>query len=138
LVASMGSLSSLFRPTIRGLRLPNLIKTQSVQFVICVPGVNFFRSVIRLLSGVIGQRQQRQALAVVEVTVGKSAEKEDKARNHQGEAEKHQNDDHIHDDPRDMRTVVRLTTASELAGMKMAAATGVTRPAAQKPIATRL
>ena len=117
---------------------PDFTKTRSVQFVIFVPGVNFFRAVIRLLPGVIGQRQQRQALAVVEVTVGKPAEKEHEARNHHGEAEKHQNDDHIHDDPRDMRTVDRLTTASELAGRKMAAATGVTRPAAQNPIATSL
>lgn len=118
--------------------IPGSIGTQSVQFVIPIPGVNFFRPVVLFRSVIIGQRKDRQTFFVVEVAVAQSREKENETRYHQRETEEDENDNHIHDEPRDTRTAVNVTTARELAGMKMAAATGVTRPAAQQATATTL
>lgn len=91
-----------------------------------------FRAVI------VGEREDGQTLAVIEVSLMESVEKENESRYHQGEAEENENHDHFHERPFETRTAVSVTTATELAGMKMAAATGVTRPAAQQPTATTL
>ena len=100
--------------------------------------VNFFPRALFFRAVVIGQGQEREPLAMLEIARVKSIEKENESRYHQGEAEENQDDDHIHDFPFADRTAVRVTTARELAGMNTAAATGVTRPAAQHATATTL
>lgn len=93
---------------------------------------------VLIRSLVVGQRQDGEALAVVEVALVQAIEKENESRYHQGEREENEDDDHFHDGPFVTRRAVSVTTATELAGMNTAAATGVTRPAAQQATATTL
>lgn len=123
------------RPSVRG---PARIGTRSGQFVIPIRGVNFFCPVILQRGFVIGKREDRQAFAVVEIALVQTIEKENESRYHQGQAEEDEDDDHFHVGPFVTRSAVRVTTATELAGMNTAAATGVTSPAAQQATATML
>lgn len=100
--------------------------------------VNFFRPHLHIRAVIVLQRQQGEPFAVVEITGVQAIEKENESRYHKREAEEDQDDDHFHVPPLAERTAVSVTTATELAGMNTAAATGVTSPAAQQAMAATL
>ena len=68
-----------------------------------------------------------------------AGEEEDEPRDHQRQADEDQGDDDVHASLRpDSRSAVRLTTATELTGMMIAATTGVTSPARHRATAAVL
>ena len=73
------------------------------------------------------------------IPLDQAREEEHEPRDHQRQADEDEGDDDVHADLRpDRRRAVRLTTATELTGMMMAATTGVTQPARHRATASRL
>lgn len=78
------------------------------------------------------ERQQRQSIPVFEVPFFRANEKEEDRQGHENETHEHQENSYFQEVPLlRRRVVVQATMPRELAGMRMAARTGVIFPEKQ-------
>ena len=102
--------------------------------------IGFSIFIVRLIHLVIViEGQQRQSVAVLEITALEPRDEEHQSPRHKQQADEDGRGQDIQADlPRESLNVVMVTTLTELSGMSTAATTGVTRPPRQSPTAARL